>query len=69
MSDKIWKMANLTDAQIREIQAAEPTLGSIYLLAFQPVELKTAQLDESKIECLQGLEKKLGLTIVAFQKP
>ncbi len=68
MNDKVWKLAALTDAQIREVKEAEPTLGSINLLAFQPIDLKLARLDESQIERLRGLEKKLGVTIVAYQK-
>ncbi len=68
MNDKIWKLANLSDQQLREIKAAEPTLGSINLLAFQTVELAPAHLNESQIECLQGLEKKLGVALVAYQK-
>ncbi len=68
MNDKVWKLANLTGTQVHEISEAEPTLGSINLLAFQPIELKLAHLDKSQVERLQGLEKKLGVTIVAYQK-
>ena len=69
MNDKIWILAKLTDGQLRLVKEAEQTLGSIQVLVFQPGDLKVAGLNESQIECLQGLEKNLGgLTIVAYQK-
>jgi hypothetical protein len=68
MNDTVWKIADLTDEQLKEIKEAEKTLGPFSLLAFQPVRLDTAQLNPSQLECLQGLEKNLGITIVAYRK-
>ncbi len=66
--DNSWTLANLTDEQLRQLKEAEQTLGPFNLLAYQPVQVKPAQLSASQIECLQGLEKNLGVTIVAYQK-
>jgi hypothetical protein len=68
MEDKIWMLANLTDDQLKLVREAEQTLGSINVLVFRPAGLKVAGLSESQIECLQGLEKKLGMTVVAYTK-
>ncbi len=68
MADKIWELANLTGEQLHLIRQAEHTLDSVSLVAFDSVDAQVAQLNASQIECLQGLEKKLGLTIVAYRK-
>ncbi|MBI4787647.1 MAG: hypothetical protein HY782_11440 [Chloroflexi bacterium] len=68
MENQAYKLANLSDDQLKKIQEAEPTLGSINLLAFQSVALNPAQLNVSQLECLQGLEKNLGVTLVAYRK-
>ncbi len=66
--DKIWELANLNKEQLDLIRQAEQTLDSVSLVAFDSVNADVAKLNESQIECLQGLEKKLGLTIVAYRK-
>ncbi len=63
-----WTLANLTDEQLGKLKDAEQTLGPFNLLAYQPLPVNAAQLTASQMECLQGLEKILGLTIVAYQK-
>lgn len=68
MDNKIWMLANLTDDQLKLVREAEQTLGSISVLVFRPADLKVAGLNESQIECLQGLEKKLGMMVVAYTK-
>ncbi len=68
MSDQVWKLANLSQEQIQKLKEVEPTLGNINILAFSPVTLQPASLNPSQVECLQGLEKILGVTLVAFQK-
>ncbi len=68
MKDTVWKIAGLTDEQLKQLKEAEKTLGPFNLLAFQSIPIQTAQLNESQLECLQGLEKNLGLTIVAYSK-
>lgn len=73
MSDKIWTLAELTDDQLKLVKEAERTLGTDYLLAFQPHELdeaglEPASLDRSQVECLEGLEQSLNMTVVAYKK-
>ncbi len=67
MDTKLYRLAKLNDAQLKEIKEGESTLGSLNLLALQPIDLELAKLDASQMECLQGLEKNMGLTIVAVQ--
>jgi hypothetical protein len=68
MSEKIWKLAKLTDQQLGKIKEAEQALGPVNLLAFQSVELQPAVLKPSQIEHLQNLEKTLGFAVVAYEK-
>ncbi len=68
MADKIWEVATLDVEQLRLLQEAEQTLDSVNLVAFDSADVRVAKLNESQIECLQGLEKKLGVTIVAYRK-
>ena len=68
MENKAYKLAKLSDEQLKKIKEAEPTLGAINLLAFESVDLQPAPLNASQIECLEGLEKNLGVTIVAYRK-
>ncbi len=68
MKDTVWKIADLSEEQLKEIKEAEKTLGPFNLLAFQPIKIETAGLTASQLECLQGLEKNLGITIVAYRK-
>jgi len=68
MNDKIWILAKLTQDQLKLVQEAEQTLGPFHVLVFQPADLDVAGLDESQVECLHGLEKSLGMTIVAYKK-
>lgn len=67
MNDRIWMLANLTDEQLNKVQEAERTLGAEYILVFQPASMQVAELDESQVECLQGLEQDLGMTTVAYK--
>ncbi len=68
MNDQVWKLSNLSSEQIQKLLEAEPTLGPVNLLAFDSISLKPPSLNPSQVECLQGLEKVLGVTLVAFQK-
>ncbi len=80
----IWNWATLNDPQQTALLEAERTLGVEYLLAFRPEEGSAAQgalaraitrglplaaLDESQLECLQGLERQLDTVVVAYGKP
>ncbi len=69
MENNVWLLANLSADQLRALQEAEQQLGPVSILAFQPEQAKVAQLNESQVECLKGLEGQLGLTLIAYQKP
>jgi hypothetical protein len=73
--------ADLTGGQLGMLQEAEQTLGADILLAYRSGEpvtidfeklvenrLQLAGLDESQIECLQGLEGKLQAVVLAYQR-
>ncbi len=79
MSD-VWNWANLSKDQLEKLADAEKTLGADYLLAYQknmPASassgqlhlrnVRVAPLNESQIECLQGLESQLKSVVVAYQ--
>jgi hypothetical protein len=67
MDQAIWTLATLTPEQERLIKEAEATLGAGVLLAFRQGQGTPTQLTPSQIACLQGLEQKLGLVILALQ--
>ncbi len=69
MSGKVFVLANLDDEQLNEVKEAEKTLASdIEILAFKSAQTDVAHLNASQVECLQGLEQKLGLTLIAYTK-
>jgi hypothetical protein len=81
MMDNGWKWARLDRERLALIREAEETLGSDILLAYQPgdqqavqgesiarMQIQVAPLDESQLECLQGLEEKISAVVVAYQK-
>lgn len=72
-----WKLAELDDDAVELVQLAEDTLGADVILAYEPQAagppevgpgLAPAPLDESRLECLQGLEEQLGVVVVAYAK-
>jgi hypothetical protein len=81
MASGEWNWARLNREQIRLLMEAEQTLGADILLAYRERDpaagqeerfdgsgVRPAALDESQLECLQGLEQQLGAVIVAYQK-
>jgi len=81
MATNAWTWANLNNDQLSLLKEAESTLGTDLLLAYQPsdrptgaekmaaaAELQVAPLNESQIECLQGLESQLNTVIIAYQQ-
>ena len=80
MTNSHWTWANLTDIQRQQVAEAESTLGTDYLLVYQPGQhmanqsvesssgLQVAALNPSQLECLQGLENQLQAVIVAYSK-
>ena len=76
-----WTWAKLDGHQLQMIQEAEHTIGSTdYILAYQSksqamasgagmgqMGVRVANLNESQVECLQGLEKQLQAVGVAYR--
>ena len=67
MKQTIWTRAELTPEQARTLKEAEATLGSGVLLAFKGSGIAPRQLTPSQLDCLRGLEQRLGLVLVALQ--
>lgn len=67
MDQAIWTLAKLTPEEERLLKEAEAALGAGVLLAFKHDRASPSSLTPSQLECLHGLEQKLGLVIVAVQ--
>ncbi len=67
MPESVWTLAKLTPEQERLLKEAEATLGGGVLLAFSRQQVLPSQLTPSQLECLEGLEKQLGLVILAVK--
>ena len=80
MNGNGWAWAKLNDSQMEMLLEGERTLGADILLAYEAsasnpftgkasqVNLEIAALDESQMECLQGLEKNMQSVVVAYRK-
>jgi hypothetical protein len=79
MSANNWIFAQLVDEQLELIKEGEAVLGVDYIVAFRQDDrarpgyvdlflegLSAAQLDDSEIECLEGLEQRLQAVVVAY---
>jgi hypothetical protein len=71
-----YALANLTPDQERLLREAEDTLGGGILLAYSeadgrsggaPTGIAYSDLTASQVECLEGLEKQLGLVVLAVR--
>jgi hypothetical protein len=67
MPQGIWTIAKLTPEQEKEVKEAEKTLGNGVILAFAESQAPASDLTPSQLECLQGLEKKLGVVLVSVK--
>ncbi|HEX9015123.1 MAG TPA: hypothetical protein VF960_03855 [Chloroflexota bacterium] len=67
MARGIFTLTHLNEEQERLLKEAESTLGANILLAFSDSTVRPSQLDESQLECLQGLEEKIGVTVIAVE--
>lgn len=67
MQQAIWTLADLTPEQDRLLKEAEAALGGGVLLAFEQGHETASELTPSQLECLKGLEDKLGLVLVAIR--
>lgn len=73
-----WKLAELDDKQLAIVNEAEGSMHMDYLLVYAQAEndpsldlgepLRPAQLTDSEVECLQGMEKNLGVVAVAYER-
>jgi len=81
MANQEWKWADLDSEQLGMLKEGEQTLGADILLAYQPEQgspartaralqrgLQVAGLNESQLECLQGLEKNMQAVVVAYRQ-
>lgn len=67
MPEKVWTLAHLSDEQERLLKEAEATLGANILLAFKEGQVTPSDLRPDQLECLKGLEEKLGMTVLAVK--
>ena len=67
MEPSIWTLASLTPEQEQMLKEAEASLGGGVLLAFKGSEATPSRLDAPQLECLRGLEERLGLVVVAVR--
>jgi hypothetical protein len=80
MSGNQWSWAQLNGEQLDDLKEAERTLGARLLLAyksdaqakvqgeqFSKNGMQVAPLNDSQVECLAGLEKKIGSVVIAYQ--
>lgn len=78
---KRWKIAQLNGEQVRMVEEAERGLGADYLVVFKedaggaadpqfPTAgmVAPASLNNSQVECLQGLERALDAVAVAYRR-
>jgi hypothetical protein len=81
MANSEWSWASLNGEQISMLREGEQTLGADILLAYQSDQtaavqearfsqsgLQVAPLNESQLECLQGLEKNMQAVVIAYQQ-
>jgi hypothetical protein len=78
MADTTWRWASLDSTGLELVQEAERTIGADVVLVYAEggpradgrlwAGLKPAPLDGSQLECLQGMERRLGAVAVAYQR-
>jgi hypothetical protein len=78
MNDSAWHWARLDRKGIALVQETEAALGADVVLAYGPggpvadpsvlAGLAPVELTESKLECLQGVETRLGIVAVAYAR-
>ena len=65
----VWTLKDLTEEQKRLLNEAEESLGGGILLAYDRDQISPSDLTPDQLECLQGLEEKLGAVVVAVKRP
>jgi hypothetical protein len=76
MANEAWTWADLDEEQLTLVREAERTLGSEVVVAYRRgdvarvgragVAMPPAALDASQLECLQGVESRIGCVAVAY---
>ncbi len=82
MEESSWTLARLNPEQMQLLSEAEQTLGARYLLAYKQMaprralpldqvvgRLRAAELNDSQVECLRGLESRMDAVVVAYDEP
>jgi hypothetical protein len=78
MNENGWNWARLNREGIALVRETEESLGADIVLAYAEgapladpstrTGLEPAALTESELECLQGIEQKLGIVAVAYSR-
>jgi len=78
MNDSAWHWARLDRNGIALVQETEAALGADIVLAYGPggpvadpsilTGLEPVALNESQLDCLRGVESKLGIVAVAYSR-
>jgi hypothetical protein len=78
MPGETWIWAHLDRQRLALVEEAEQTLGADIVIVYDkgdprsgaaaPPSLRAADLDESQLECLVGLEAKVGGVAVAYRR-
>jgi hypothetical protein len=76
-----WTLADLAPEQVALLDDAERTLDTDIVLAFRPTTwgtvdadtlaadgLHPVDLDPIQLECLQGVERRIGSVVVAYRR-
>jgi hypothetical protein len=77
MTDQTWTWADLDAQGLALINETERTLDADYILVYRPaddefdlpaeIHLPPTPLDESQLECLRGVEERVGGVAVAYR--
>lgn len=77
MIETTWRWASLDDTGLELVREAERTIGADVVLVYAEgspradgatrLGLRPAPLDASQLECLRGMEERLGAVAVAYR--
>jgi hypothetical protein len=62
----MFTLSNLDHGKLQQLRDFESQTG-VKVLAFSEVEVHPARIDDDVLVNLKGLEKKLGVTLVAYK--
>ena len=77
MTETTWTWADLDERSLALVAEAERTLHADFVLVYRPgedefdvpaaIDLPPTSLDDTELECLQGLERMVGGVAVAYR--